>query len=31
MGAPHDDVAAALHNGFDGDRALLPSSPIPVI
>ena len=30
MGAPHDDVTAALHNGFDGDRALLRLPPIPV-
>jgi aryl-alcohol dehydrogenase-like predicted oxidoreductase len=30
MGAPHDDVAAALHNGFDGDRAILRSPPISV-
>jgi aryl-alcohol dehydrogenase-like predicted oxidoreductase len=31
FGAPFDDVAAALANGADGDRALLVTSPIPVI
>jgi aryl-alcohol dehydrogenase-like predicted oxidoreductase len=31
LGAPHEDVAAALSHGFDGDRTLLESSPVPVI
>jgi aryl-alcohol dehydrogenase-like predicted oxidoreductase len=32
LGPPHDDVAAALSNGYDGDRTqLLKSSPIPVM
>lgn len=30
LGAPHDDVAAALDSGVDGDRALLRSAPAPV-
>jgi hypothetical protein len=29
--APHEDVAAALSHGFDGDRTLLEPSPVPVI
>jgi aryl-alcohol dehydrogenase-like predicted oxidoreductase len=31
MGTPHEDVEAALRNGFDGDRSLLDPSPVPVI
>ncbi|MDT5078567.1 MAG: hypothetical protein QOJ80_3204 [Mycobacterium sp.] len=32
LGPPHDDVAAALKSGFDGDRTLLrETSPVPVI
>jgi aryl-alcohol dehydrogenase-like predicted oxidoreductase len=31
LGAPHDDVAAALSHGFDGDRTLLDAPRIPVI
>jgi aryl-alcohol dehydrogenase-like predicted oxidoreductase len=32
LGTPHDDVAAALNSGFDGDRTLLrEASPVPVI
>jgi hypothetical protein len=31
LGAPHEDVAAALSHGFDGDRTLLEPSPVPVI
>ena len=30
-GAPHEDVAAALSHGFDGDRSLLDAPPVPVI
>ena len=30
LGAPHEDVAAALLHGFDGDRSLLDSPPVPV-
>ena len=30
MGTPHEDVAAALSHGFDGDRDLLRSPSIPV-
>jgi aryl-alcohol dehydrogenase-like predicted oxidoreductase len=29
-GAPHEDVAAALGHGFDGDRALLDLPSVPV-
>ncbi|MHA6757526.1 aldo/keto reductase [Streptacidiphilus sp. PAMC 29251] len=31
MGTPHEDVAAALNHGLDGDRTLLDPSPVPVI
>jgi aryl-alcohol dehydrogenase-like predicted oxidoreductase len=31
LGAPHEDVAAALSHGFDGNRTLLEPSPVPVI
>jgi len=31
LGAPHEDVAAALNHGFDGDRTLLEPPPTPVI
>lgn len=31
LGAPHEDVAAALSHGFDGDRTLLEPAPVPVI
>jgi aryl-alcohol dehydrogenase-like predicted oxidoreductase len=31
LGTPHEDVAAALSHGFDGDRALLEPPPVPVI
>jgi aryl-alcohol dehydrogenase-like predicted oxidoreductase len=31
LGTPHEDVAAALGHGFDGNRALLRSSPVPVV
>jgi aryl-alcohol dehydrogenase-like predicted oxidoreductase len=31
LGAPHEDVAAALSHGFDGDRTLLEPLPVPVI
>jgi aryl-alcohol dehydrogenase-like predicted oxidoreductase len=31
LGTPHDDVAAALSSGFDGDRTLLEPPPVPVI
>jgi aryl-alcohol dehydrogenase-like predicted oxidoreductase len=31
LGTPHQDVAAALSHGFDGDRILLDTSPVPVI
>jgi aryl-alcohol dehydrogenase-like predicted oxidoreductase len=30
LGTPHEDVAAALSHGLDGDRALLESPPVPV-
>lgn len=30
LGAPHEDVAAALRNGYDGDRGFLGSPPLPV-
>ncbi|GLY28966.1 aldo/keto reductase [Kineosporia sp. NBRC 101731] len=31
LGTPHEDVAAALKNGFDGNRSLLQALPVPVI
>ncbi|HXA60914.1 MAG TPA: aldo/keto reductase [Streptosporangiaceae bacterium] len=31
LGTPHEDVATALSHGFDGDRTLLESPPVPVI
>jgi len=31
LGTPHEDVAAALSRGLDGDRALLDASRIPVL
>jgi aryl-alcohol dehydrogenase-like predicted oxidoreductase len=31
LGTPHEDVAAALSHGFDGDRTQLQPSPVPVI
>ena len=31
LGTPHEDVAAALTRGFDGDRTLLEPPPIPVV
>jgi diketogulonate reductase-like aldo/keto reductase len=31
LGTPHEDVAAALSGGFDGDRATLLTPPIPVL
>jgi aryl-alcohol dehydrogenase-like predicted oxidoreductase len=31
LGTPHDDVAAALEHGYDGDRALLDGPLVPVI
>jgi aryl-alcohol dehydrogenase-like predicted oxidoreductase len=31
MGTPHEDVAAALDHGFDGDRTLLAPPAVPVI
>jgi aryl-alcohol dehydrogenase-like predicted oxidoreductase len=31
LGTPHEDVAAALSHGFDGDRTQLESLPVPVI
>lgn len=31
LGTPHEDVAAALSHGFDGDRSLLEPPPVPVI
>ena len=31
LGAPHEDVAAALSHGFDGDRTLLEAPLVPVI
>ena len=30
LGVPHDDVAAALAHGFDGDRTTLDAPPVPV-
>ncbi|MGW5867065.1 aldo/keto reductase [Streptomyces sp. NPDC055239] len=30
MGTPHEDVAAALEHGFDGDRTLLEPLTVPV-
>jgi aryl-alcohol dehydrogenase-like predicted oxidoreductase len=30
LGAPHDDVAAGLLHGFDGDRSLVDSPAVPV-
>ena len=30
LGTPHEDVAAALNHGFDGDRTLLAAPPVPV-
>ncbi|RSD11850.1 aldo/keto reductase [Amycolatopsis eburnea] len=30
LGAPHEDVAAALAHGVDGDRSLLDAPPVPV-
>ena len=31
MGTPHEDVAAALQHGFDGDRSLLDAVAVPVV
>jgi aryl-alcohol dehydrogenase-like predicted oxidoreductase len=31
LGTPHQGVTAALSNGFDGDRTILDTSPVPVI
>ena len=31
LGTPHEDVAAALSQGLDGDRTLLEPPPVPVI
>jgi aryl-alcohol dehydrogenase-like predicted oxidoreductase len=31
LGAPHEDVAAALSHGVDGDRALLEAPLVPVL
>ncbi|MET1073602.1 MAG: aldo/keto reductase [Umezawaea sp.] len=31
LGTPHEDVIAGLSHGFDGDRSLLETSPVPVI
>jgi aryl-alcohol dehydrogenase-like predicted oxidoreductase len=31
LGTPHQDVAAALRHGFDGDRSLLDAPVVPVI
>ena len=31
LGTPHEDVAAALSAGFDGDRSLLATPALPVI
>jgi aryl-alcohol dehydrogenase-like predicted oxidoreductase len=31
LGAPHEDVAAALLHGFDGDRSLLDPRAVPVV
>jgi aryl-alcohol dehydrogenase-like predicted oxidoreductase len=30
LGTPHEDVAAALAHGTDGDRSLLDAPPVPV-
>jgi aryl-alcohol dehydrogenase-like predicted oxidoreductase len=30
LGTPHEDVAAALKHGFDGDRSQLQAPPVPV-
>ncbi|MFG1925226.1 hypothetical protein [Cryptosporangium sp. NPDC048952] len=30
-GTPHEDVAAALSSGADGDRTLLEPHPVPVV
>jgi aryl-alcohol dehydrogenase-like predicted oxidoreductase len=30
LGTPHEDVAAALKHGFDGDRTQLQAPPVPV-
>jgi hypothetical protein len=30
LGTPHEDVAAALSHGFDGDRGLLEAPYVPV-
>ncbi|MCM0621997.1 hypothetical protein [Nocardioides bruguierae] len=30
LGAPHEDVSAALAHGFDGDRSLLATPATPV-
>jgi aryl-alcohol dehydrogenase-like predicted oxidoreductase len=31
LGTPHEDVAAALNGGLDGDRATLVTPPVPVL
>lgn len=31
LGTPHEDVAAALAHGIDGDRSLLDAPIVPVI
>jgi hypothetical protein len=31
LGTPHEDVAAALSRGLDGDRTRLTAPPVPVI
>jgi aryl-alcohol dehydrogenase-like predicted oxidoreductase len=31
LGTPHEDVAAALSHGFDGDRTQLEPLPVPVV
>ncbi|MEU4238591.1 aldo/keto reductase [Actinoplanes sp. NPDC026619] len=31
LGTPHEDVAAALTHGADGDRTLLEAPPVPVV
>jgi len=31
LGTPHEDVAAALSRGFDGDRTLLGPTAVPVV
>ncbi|GAA3058040.1 aldo/keto reductase [Pseudonocardia yunnanensis] len=31
LGTPHEDVAAALSHGFDGDRSLLEAPHVPVL